>query len=172
MTPSRKTLGCSLAFGAITGRSCFSRPEPTCPSIAAHGLPSLPPAPAARLASLADDGPQSDAADDFDQTGFELPPCRAPRTDPHQVSLFPDYTGQADAPEGEPVFALTGPQAEPHDDQIQPDAPDSFGAQTLAPGLATAKLSGVSANRKPQLRVDSASAEKSASYGQAAKDQV
>jgi hypothetical protein len=82
----------------------------------------------AREADGADDGPQSDAEDDFDQTGFELPPWRETHADPRQAMLFPDYAGQAEAPEGEPVFTLAGPQAEPQDDHIQPDAPDSFGA--------------------------------------------
>ena len=75
-----------------------------------------------------DDGPQSDAAGDFDQTGFELPPWREPAADPRQATLFPDYAGQAEPPAGEPVFSLSGSQAEPADDYIQSDAPDCFGA--------------------------------------------
>ena len=75
-----------------------------------------------------DDGAQADAENDFDQTGFELPPWREPAADPAQASLFPDYACQSEPPEGEPVFALAGSQAEPADDHIQPDAPDCSGA--------------------------------------------
>lgn len=82
----------------------------------------------AREADEADAGPQADAADDFDQTGFELPPWREPAADPRLATLFPDYDGQAEPPEGEPVFVLNGSQAEPADDYVQPDATDSFGA--------------------------------------------
>lgn len=81
----------------------------------------------AQEADGADDGPQSDAADDFDQTGFELPPWRELHVDQRQSTLFPDYAGQAEAPDGEPVFVLSGSQAEPPNDYVQPDAPDSFG---------------------------------------------
>lgn len=59
---------------------------------------------------------------------FELPPWREATTDPHQAALFPDYTCQSDPPDGEPVFALAGSQAEAVDNYSQPDAPDSFGA--------------------------------------------
>ena len=75
-----------------------------------------------------DDAWQPDAEDDFDQTGFELPPWREATCDPRQGSLFPDYACQSSPPDGEPVFALTGRPADPADDFIQPDAPDSFGA--------------------------------------------
>lgn len=78
-----------------------------------------------READGADDGPQPDAADDFDQIGFELPPWRTPHADPRQGTLFPDYTGQTEAPDGEPVFVLAGAQAEPEDNHIQPDTPES-----------------------------------------------
>ncbi len=76
-------------------------------------------------ADRADDGPQSDAADDFDQTGFELPPWRDPPADPRQALLFADYAGQTDPPDGEPVFMLADTTAEPADDFAQPDAPDN-----------------------------------------------
>ena len=42
--------------------------------------------------------------------------------------LFADDSIQADPPDSEPVFALTGPQPDCDDDYTQPDAPDSFGA--------------------------------------------
>lgn len=71
---------------------------------------------------------QADAADDFDQTGFELPPWREPAADPRQGSLFPDYACQSVPSDDEPVFVLAEVQAEPGDDHIQPDARDSFGA--------------------------------------------
>ncbi|MSU47002.1 MAG: hypothetical protein EXS42_07765 [Lacunisphaera sp.] len=87
----------------------------------------------ARTTEAQDDGWQPDSADDFDQTGFELPPWREPASDPRQGSLFPDYACQSDPPEGERVFAITGRQAEPADDYSQPNAPDSFGAYLLAP---------------------------------------
>ncbi len=53
--------------------------------------------------------------EDFDQTGFHLPP--APPEDPAQPELFGDDFSQSDAKEGEPVFwpAET-------DDSVQPDA--------------------------------------------------
>ncbi len=82
----------------------------------------------ARTTEDPDDGAQADAETDFDQTGFELPPWRELASDLRQGSLFPDYVCQSDPPEGEPVFALAGRQAEPADDYSQPDAPDSFGA--------------------------------------------
>ena len=79
----------------------------------------LPPAPADH-----DECWQPDAEADFDQAGFELPPWRAPATDPGQGSLFPEYAAQSDSSADEPVFVLTGRQSEPEDDYIQPDAPD------------------------------------------------
>lgn len=48
----------------------------------------------------ADEGWQIDAEVSFDQTGFDLPPCREPSADPRQGSLFPDDGLQADPPEG------------------------------------------------------------------------
>ena len=82
----------------------------------------------AHITEDTDDAWQPDAADDFDQTGFELPPWREAASDPRQGSLFPDYTCQSSPPDGEPVFAITARQAEPADDYSQPDAPGSFGA--------------------------------------------
>jgi hypothetical protein len=82
----------------------------------------------ARTTEDPDDSAQADATDDFDQTGFELPPWREPASDPRQASLFPDYACQSEASEGEPVFAFTGPQPDCDDDYRQPDAPDGFEA--------------------------------------------
>lgn len=52
----------------------------------------------------------------------------APLADLRQDSLLLDYAGQTAPTDGAPVFTLAGPQAEPEDDPIQPDAVDSFGA--------------------------------------------
>ncbi len=61
--------------------------------------------------------------EDFDQTGFELPP--APLEDPTQPDLFGDDFSQSDAADGEPVFWSAGvAQAFPPDDGVQPDAPE------------------------------------------------
>lgn len=51
----------------------------------------------------------------------------APLADPRQASLFPDYTGQTELPEGEPVLSLAGTRSESADEHIQADAPDNFG---------------------------------------------
>lgn len=83
----------------------------------------LPPAPTDH-----DESWQPDVEADFDASGFELPPWHEPAADPRQATPFPDYDGQAEPPEGEPVFVFSGSQAKPADDNVQPDAPDSFGA--------------------------------------------
>ena len=75
--------------------------------------------------------------EDFDQTGFELPP--APRVAPEAIGqgeLFADdysqpdlsaCSAQADAADGEPVFWTEGAiQASPGDDFVQAAAPESI----------------------------------------------
>ncbi len=64
--------------------------------------------------------------EDFDQTGFELPPLPhiAP-TDSGQGELFCDDYAQPDAADGEPVFWTDGAgPSTADDDGMQPDAPD------------------------------------------------
>jgi hypothetical protein len=62
--------------------------------------------------------------DDFDQTGFELPP--APPEDPVQPELFTDDYSQPDPADGDPVFwPAGGGQASPDDGFVQPDAAES-----------------------------------------------
>ncbi len=64
--------------------------------------------------------------EEFDQTGFELPPVPGTRgsTDGQQ-ELFSDDWSQPDAADGEPVFwpASTGPN-HPEENYLQPDAPE------------------------------------------------
>jgi hypothetical protein len=79
------------------------------------------------LPEVPDEGCQPDAKESFNQTGFELPPWREPRTDPRQVLLFADDAIQADPPDSEPVFAFGNSAAEADDDYIQPDATDDVG---------------------------------------------
>jgi hypothetical protein len=65
-------------------------------------------------------------SDDFDQTGFELPPApQVAPADSGQGELFGDDCSQPNAADGEPVFwPAGGGQAFPEDGFIQPDAPD------------------------------------------------
>jgi hypothetical protein len=63
--------------------------------------------------------------EDFDQTGFELPPPpQIAPADAGQGELFGDDYAQPDAAEGEPVFwSASGGQNYPDDDFVQADAP-------------------------------------------------
>ncbi|MSU25255.1 MAG: hypothetical protein EXS32_15735 [Opitutus sp.] len=73
------------------------------------------------------------AGDDFDQTGFELPP--APEASPEaagQSQLFADDCTQPDAADDEPIFwsecsseSLGFCAAQKPDDYVQADAPES-----------------------------------------------
>lgn len=78
------------------------------------------------LPAATDEGWQPDAGGDFDETGFELPPWREPRTDPRQALLFADDGIQADPPDTEPVFEWADAAADA-DDFIQPDALNDAG---------------------------------------------
>jgi hypothetical protein len=64
--------------------------------------------------------------EDFDQTGFELPPPpQIAPADAGQGELFGDDYAQPDAADGEPVFwSASGGQNYPVDDFVQADAPD------------------------------------------------
>jgi len=66
--------------------------------------------------------------EDFDQTGFELPPApRVASADAGQGELFGDAYFQPDAADGEPVFWSAGSgQASPDDDFVQADAAESL----------------------------------------------
>ena len=65
--------------------------------------------------------------EDFDQTGFELPP--APQVTPEAIGqgeLFADDYSQPDAADGEPIFWTDGAdQVTPDDDFVQADATES-----------------------------------------------
>ena len=64
--------------------------------------------------------------DDFDQTGFELPPApEAPAEATGQGQLFADDYAQPDAADGEPVFWSGGPEPFEPDDYVRADAPES-----------------------------------------------
>ena len=75
--------------------------------------------------------------EDFDQTGFELPPPpQVVPTDAGQGELFGDDYAQPDSADGEPVFwSASGGQAFTTDDGVQPDL-SACDAQADAPDCA------------------------------------
>ena len=66
--------------------------------------------------------------EDFDQTGFELPPPpKVAPADAGQGELFSDDYAQPDSADAEPVFWCAGSgQASPEDDFVQADAAESL----------------------------------------------
>ena len=68
-----------------------------------------------------------DVGEDFDQTGFELPPPpQVAPADTEQGELFGDAYFQPDSADDEPVFWCAGSgQASPDDDFVQADAAES-----------------------------------------------
>lgn len=62
--------------------------------------------------------------EDFDQSGFELPPPQVAPADAGQGELFGDDYAQPDANDGEPVFWSSGGPDAPRDAFIQLDPLD------------------------------------------------